>query len=139
MLHSSKRNLKFAPWKNLNQPINWKNKTIQRLSLLYSCIVNMVTAAIDASWKIHVYESSESLECFAPLNSCHLILWVHASGYVNADPCSEGVSSQLLSGAMHSSGHKNFAGRRSLENLYGQVHIDCFAADLLLVRPVETD
>ena len=38
---------------------------------------------------------------------------------MHADPCSEGVSWQLLSGAMHSSGHKNFAGRRSLENLYG--------------------
>ena len=59
------------------------------------------------------------LECFAPLNSCQLTLWVHASAYMHADPCSEGVSWQLLSGANHSSSHKNFAGLRSLENLYG--------------------
>ena len=37
---------------------------------------------------------------------------------MHADPCSEGVSWQLLSEAKHSSSHKNFAGRCSLENLY---------------------
>ena len=37
---------------------------------------------------------------------------------VSADPCSEAVRWQLLSEAKHSSGHMNFAGRRSLENLY---------------------
>ena len=41
------------------------------------------------------------------------------SAYMHADPCSEGVRWQLLSEAKHSSGHKNFAGRGSLENLYG--------------------
>ena len=38
--------------------------------------------------------------------------------FLHADPCSEGDSWQVLSGAKHSSGHKNFAGWRSLENLY---------------------
>ena len=40
---------------------------------------------------------------------------MHASAYMHADPWSEGVSWQLLSGAKHSSVHKNFANRRSLE------------------------
>ena len=44
---------------------------------------------------------------------------MHASAYVHADPCNEGVRWQLLSEAKHSSSHKNFSGRRYLENLYG--------------------
>ena len=37
------------------------------------------------------------LECFAPLNSCQLTLWVHASAYMHADPCSHGVSVSTVS------------------------------------------
>ena len=54
-----------------------------------------------------------------PFNSCHLTPWLHGSACMYADACTNRVSWQLLSGAKHSSSHKNFAGRRSLENLYG--------------------
>ena len=59
-----------------------------------------------------------------PFNSCQLTPLVHASAYMHADPCSQGVSWPLSSGAKHTSCNKNFAGRWSLENLYGSEHWD---------------